>query len=104
LLVLNVHGSSRKLLGARIRMEIPKTRLLYYNDVYLREFEAFHENLRTHPSDVSQVRVVKVEGVHACACRGTHIKSTGGIGTVSILRRSSKGKDVDRLEFRAQNP
>ena len=66
--------------------------------------ERFHENLRTLPSDVSQVRVVEVEGVHACACGGTHIKTTGEIGTIRILGRSSKGKDVERLEFRAQNP
>jgi Ser-tRNA(Ala) deacylase AlaX len=63
----------------------------------------FHENLRTLPSTVSQVRVVEVEGVHACACGGTHVKATGEIGTIRILGRSSKGKDVERLEFKAQN-
>jgi Ser-tRNA(Ala) deacylase AlaX len=66
--------------------------------------ERFHEDLRTLPSGVSQVRVVEVEGVHACACGGTHVKATGEIGTIRILGRSSKGKDVERLEFRAQNP
>jgi Ser-tRNA(Ala) deacylase AlaX len=66
--------------------------------------EKFHESLKTLPSGILQVRVVKIEGVHACACGGTHVKTTGEIGTIRILGRSSKGKDVERLEFRAQNP
>jgi Ser-tRNA(Ala) deacylase AlaX len=64
----------------------------------------FHESLATLPSTVSQVRIVEVRGVHACACGGTHVKTTGEIGTIEILGRSSKGKGVERLEFRAQNP
>lgn len=64
----------------------------------------FHESLATLPSIVSQVRIVEVRGVHACACGGTHVKTTGEIGTIEILGRSSKGKGVERLEFRAQSP
>jgi Ser-tRNA(Ala) deacylase AlaX len=64
----------------------------------------FHESLKTLPSTVSQVRVVEVKNVHACACGGTHAKTTGEIGAIRILGRSSKGKGVERLEFRAQNP
>lgn len=64
----------------------------------------FHENLKTLPSNVSQVRIVEVKGLHACACGGTHVKITGELGVIKILGRSSKGKGVERLEFRAQNP
>ena len=64
----------------------------------------FHESLATLPSTVSQVRIVEVRGVHACACGGTHVKTTGEIGPIEILGRSSKGKGVERLEFRAQSP
>lgn len=66
--------------------------------------QKFHESLKTLPSSVSQVRIVEVEGVHACACGGTHVKTTGEIGAIRILGRSSKGKGVERLEFGAQNP
>jgi Ser-tRNA(Ala) deacylase AlaX len=64
----------------------------------------FHESLETLPSTVSQVRIVEVLGVHACACGGTHVKTTKEIGAIEILGRSSKGKGVERLEFRAQSP
>lgn len=66
--------------------------------------EKFHESLKTLPSNVSQVRIVEVKGLHACACGGTHVKSTGELGSIKILGRSSKGKGVERLEFRAQSP
>ena len=64
----------------------------------------FHESLKTLPSNVSQVRIVEVKGLHACACGGTHVKTTGELGVIKILGRSSKGKNVERLEFRAQSP
>jgi Ser-tRNA(Ala) deacylase AlaX len=66
--------------------------------------EKFHESLKTLPSNVSQVRIVEVKGLHACACGGTHVKTTGELGVIKILGRSSKGKCVERLEFRAQSP
>jgi len=66
--------------------------------------EKFHESLKTLPSSVLQVRIVEVRGLHACACGGTHVKNTGELGSIKILGRSSKGKGVERLEFKAQNP
>jgi len=62
----------------------------------------FHENMKTLPPQVQSVRIVEVKDWHACACGGTHVKSTGEIGEAQILRRMSKGKGVERLEFRAK--
>jgi len=62
----------------------------------------FHENLRTLPLHVQNVRVIEVKDWHACACGGTHVKSTGEIGEAEVLRRMSKGKGIERLEFRAK--
>jgi Ser-tRNA(Ala) deacylase AlaX len=64
----------------------------------------FHESLKTLPPKISRVRIVEVQGVHACACGGIHVKSTEEIGAIKILGRSSKGKGVERLEFKAENP
>lgn len=67
--------------------------------------EKFHESLRVLPSHVKQVRVVEIEGWHACACGGTHVRRTGEIGGIKLLSRASKGKGVERIEFVAsQNP
>ena len=62
----------------------------------------FRENLKTLPLHVQEVRIIEVKDWHACACGGTHVKSTGEIGEAEILRRMSKGKGVERLEFRAK--
>lgn len=61
--------------------------------------EKFHESLKTLPTQVQSVRIVEVKDWHACACGGTHVKSTGEIGAVKVLRRMSKGKGVERIEF-----
>ena len=64
----------------------------------------FHESLKTLPPQVSEVRVVEIEGWHACACGGTHVKSTSEIREVKLLSRSSKGKGIERIESTVQKP
>jgi alanyl-tRNA synthetase len=64
--------------------------------------ERFHESLKTLPPHVQKVRVVEIKDWHACACGGTHLKSTGEIGTIKVLKRVSKGKGVERIEFSAK--
>jgi alanyl-tRNA synthetase len=62
----------------------------------------FHESLKILPPQVQRVRIVEVENWHACACGGTHVKATGEIGVIKVLRRMSKGKGVERIEFAAK--
>jgi Ser-tRNA(Ala) deacylase AlaX len=62
----------------------------------------FHESLKTLPPQVQSVRIVEVKDWHACACGGTHVKSLGEIGEAQVLRRMSKGKGIERIEFRAK--
>jgi misacylated tRNA(Ala) deacylase len=64
----------------------------------------FHESLKTLPPQVSEVRIVQIDGWHACACGGTHVKSTGEIREIKLLSRSSKGKGIERIEFTMQKP
>jgi len=64
--------------------------------------ERFHESLKTLPPQVREVRVVEIKDLHACACGGTHLKNTGEIGLIKILKRGSKGKGVERIEFSAK--
>ncbi len=59
----------------------------------------FHENLRLLPIHVQKARIVEVKDRHACVCGGIHVKAAGEIGFVKVLRRISKGKGVERIEF-----
>lgn len=63
----------------------------------------FHESLETLPPQVEHVRIVEIKDLHACACGGTHVKNTGEIGAVKVLKRRSKGKGVERIEFVAKS-
>jgi len=42
---------------------------------------------------------MEIKDWHACACGGAHLKSTGEIGTIKVLKRVSKGKGVEGIEF-----
>jgi Ser-tRNA(Ala) deacylase AlaX len=66
--------------------------------------ERFHESLKTLPSGIENVRIVEIKDWHACACGGTHVKSTSEVGSIKILSRAAKGKGVERIEFAAKNP
>jgi alanyl-tRNA synthetase len=69
-----------------------------------RYVERFHESLKTLPPSVETVRIVEIKDWHACACGGTHVKSTHELGSIKVLGRAAKGKGVERIEFVAQNP
>ncbi len=62
----------------------------------------FHESLKILPPQVQRVRIVEIKDWHACACGGLHVKATGEIGVIKVLRRMSKGKGVERIEFTAK--
>lgn len=64
-----------------------------------RYVKRFYESLKTLPSHVARVRIVEIEGWHACACGGLHVKRTGEISLVKLLSRASKGRGVERIEF-----
>lgn len=51
------------------------------------------------PDSVDPLRVVEIEGFDMCPCGGTHVDSLGEIGQISITNRTSKGADIERIEF-----
>ncbi|MDY6776578.1 MAG: alanyl-tRNA editing protein [Candidatus Nanohaloarchaea archaeon] len=51
------------------------------------------------PDHVDPLRMVRIGGFDLCPCGGTHVDSLDEIGRVNIVDRTSKGKDVERIEF-----
>jgi misacylated tRNA(Ala) deacylase len=51
------------------------------------------------PDSVDPLRVVEIDTFDLCPCGGTHVDHTGAIGPIYITDRSSKGDDVERIEF-----
>jgi len=66
------------------------------------EAEELFRSYGEDPSQLPQaerVRVVEVQGWDISACVGTHVRRTLEVGSISILKRASKGKDIDRIYF-----
>ena len=51
------------------------------------------------PDHVDPLRVVEIDDFDLCPCGGTHVDSLGDLGRVEITDRTTKGTDVDRIEF-----
>lgn len=72
-------------------------------DGLLREYNQIIEAdclIKTGFSDVAtQRRFWKIDGFASVPCGGTHVKSTGEVGYVS-LKRSHPGKEIERIEIR----
>ncbi len=57
-------------------------------------------NMDLLPRSVQELRVVRIgDDIDLCPCAGTHVRNTGEIGEVEILRTKSKGKGTQRLEY-----
>jgi misacylated tRNA(Ala) deacylase len=52
------------------------------------------------PDHVDPLRMVKIGDFDLCPCGGTHVDRLSEVGRVRITNRTSKGADVDRIEFK----
>jgi len=51
------------------------------------------------PDVVDPLRMVEIGNFDLCPCGGTHVDHLSEVGHVRITNRTSKGADVDRIEF-----
>ena len=67
------------------------------------ELEARPELVRTMsvrpPTSAGRVRLVEIAGVDLQACGGTHVRSTGEIGAVSVGKIENKGRQNRRISL-----
>jgi misacylated tRNA(Ala) deacylase len=55
------------------------------------------------PDHVDPLRMVAIGDFDLCPCGGTHVDRLSEVGHVRILSRTSKGADVDRIEFELED-
>jgi len=51
------------------------------------------------PDHVDPLRMVRIGDLDLCPCGGTHVDSLQEVGGIRITNRTSKGANVDRIEF-----
>ncbi|MFC3957858.1 alanyl-tRNA editing protein [Halovivax cerinus] len=64
-----------------------------------REVDEGRSLLHLIPDHVDPLRVVAIDEWDMCPCGGTHVDRLGEIGRIEITNRTSKGADVERIEF-----
>jgi misacylated tRNA(Ala) deacylase len=55
--------------------------------------------LATEVPDRDEIRVVRVEGIDAQACGGTHVRSSAEVGGIKLIKAENKGKSNRRIYF-----
>ena len=61
-------------------------------------------NLDLIPEHVDPLRAVSIGEIDVCPCGGTHVANLEELGELEIVDRTSKGADVDRIEFVLHDP
>ena len=56
------------------------------------------------PEHVDPIRVIEIEGIDKQADGGTHVRSTGEVGTVRVVKTESKGKAFKRMRIELVRP
>ena len=54
------------------------------------------------PEAVDPIRVIDIEGIDRQADGGTHVRATGEVGRVSVVKTENKGKTFKRLRIRVE--
>lgn len=57
-------------------------------------------NLDLLPRSITTLRIVEIEGFDVCPCAGTHVRNTGEIPPITILKKEGKGKERERIVYK----
>jgi misacylated tRNA(Ala) deacylase len=86
-----------------LRVEVDADRPVHVSFLSPEEFAARPELIRTKanlvPQGLKVVRVIDIEGLDRQADGGTHVTSTGEVGTIYVVGHQSKGKGNKRLRI-----
>src|SRR6266550_2523466 len=55
------------------------------------------------PPSIDPIRVIDIEGIDKQADGGTHVRSTGEVGRVRVIKTESKGKANKRMRIHLED-
>ncbi len=55
--------------------------------------------LEAFPPELSQIRIINIQGIDMQACGGTHIANTGEIPHIEMIKAENKGRNNRRIYF-----
>jgi misacylated tRNA(Ala) deacylase len=61
--------------------------------------DPLRSNLDLIPPSIKNLRIVEIEDFDVCPCAGTHVRATGELGRMEIIKKENKGKDRERIVY-----
>jgi len=95
--------SVEEAVNAEIRADRPIEVSFVPRGVALVDSELIRTKVSLVPEGVPQVRVVDIVGLDRQADGGTHVRSTGEVGRVVVVKTESKGKGNKRIRLRVDD-
>jgi len=72
-------------------------------DTALKDEDLIRTKVSLIPESVPEIRVVDIVGFDKQADGGTHVRSTGEVGRVAVVKTESKGKGNKRIRLRVED-
>jgi misacylated tRNA(Ala) deacylase len=101
----DLHGAAvdKDQIAERVARWIAEDRPIRFRWIDAEELDARPELVRTMsvrpPRVGGRIRLVEIEGVDLQACGGTHVRSTGEIGALTVGKIENKGRQNRRISL-----
>jgi misacylated tRNA(Ala) deacylase len=93
-----------EILNARLAEDRPVRVLFLPREQALTDPDLIRTKVNLIPESVDPIRVIDIEGIDKQADGGTHVRSTGEVGRVRVVKTESKGKANKRMRIRLDEP
>jgi len=91
-------------LNARLTEDRPVHVVLLPRADALRDPDLIRTKINLVPPSIDPIRVIDIEGIDKQADGGTHVRSTGEVGRVRVVKTESKGKANKRMRIQLEGP
>jgi len=91
-------------LDARLAEDRPVRVLLLPRAEALRDPDLIRTKINLVPASIDPIRVIDIEGIDKQADGGTHVRSTGEVGRVRVVKTESKGAANKRMRIVLDGP
>lgn len=88
-----------ELLNARLAEDRPVHVLVLPRGEALADPDLIRTKVNLIPASVDPIRIIDIEGIDKQADGGTHVRSTGEVGRVRVVKTESKGKANKRMRI-----
>ncbi|HTG48147.1 MAG TPA: alanyl-tRNA editing protein [Actinomycetota bacterium] len=93
-----------EILNTRLAEDRPVHVLVLPRSAALADPDLIRTKVNLIPPSVDPIRVIDIEGIDKQADGGTHVRSTGEVGRVRVVKTESKGRANKRMRIQVEDP